>query len=341
MNFLRTFDRFEGMGLWTHDKKPKVLSDVIGNREVCKIFEHYLVAGNIPNIIITGEHGTAKRTIAHIASRTYLGKYYKSACLEIDGAIYRGKDVISLGSGLGSAVGNQGLPTGQSVLGFATNRVGLPPGRQKIIIIYNFDNMTAEAQNALRTIMEKNALTTRFILICNAMGDIIEAIQSRCVQLKTQGLDYDDASGLIESLIPTIDSEIRDLIITLSDGDYKKIINYSQVVNSQHMTVEVFYNLFNIPPIKTIEGILMDIYAGKDVFDTVHTYLVEQGHSYVCIIDTVKTILVFNNIDIPKPVTVVWLSKICSKYADITPCMNSMHIYALFGCLYHSSIFTI
>lgn len=339
--FLREVSEFKPMSLWTRDRKPKTLAQVIGNQEVCQIFQRYLDHGNMPNVILTGDHGTAKRTIAHIVSTTYLGEHHSIACLEIDGAIYRGKDVIS--SSGSSTAASQCLPTGATVLNFATYKITLPPGRHKIIIIYNFDNMTVEAQNALRTIMEKYASTTRFILICNSIGDIIEAIQSRCVQLKTQGLNYDDADKLFTSLLPNVDKEIKDLVITLSDGDYKRLINYAQVINRGDcptpMDVDVFYNLFNIPPIKTIKMILTDIYQGNsEVFNTIYTYLVEPGHSYSSIIDTVRTILVFQtDIEIPEHIRFRWLTIISELYSKITLNMGDVHSYALFGLLSQNS----
>jgi len=337
-DFLRKVTQFEGMKLWTSDRKPKKMAEIIGNREICQIFQHYLDNGNIPNVILTGEHGTAKRTIAHIATKQYLNKDYKKACLEIDGAIYRGKDVISSGRNT-STSSKQGLPFGPNVLEFSTYRIRLPVNKHKIIIIYNFDDMTIEAQNALRTIMEKYASTTRFILICNYIGNIIEAIQSRCVQLQTKGLTYEEANELFVKLAGSeVSDQIKHLVVMLSDGDYKKLINYAQVINGgareEAMKIEEFYNLFNIPPIKTIEKILIDIYKGNDVYDTIKKYLVDQGHAYNGIIDIVCKILVFHVIDIPEDVRYIWLGRLAKKYREITQNTHEVHTYTLFALLY-------
>jgi len=326
------------MDLWTYHKKPTKIAEIIGNSEIRKVFIHYLTRGNLPNIILRGEHGTAKRTLARLVAIEYLGKYFKDACIEIDGAIYRGKDVISSGHNTCSS-GKPGLPSKPNVMEFSTYRILLPPKRHKIIIIYNFDNMTVEAQNALRTIMEKYAITTRFILICNYTGDIIEAIQSRCVQLKTSGLKYNESKELIDKLLGNnINKKIKHIIIMLADGDYKKLINYAQVINSggkkTQMTLEEFYNLFNIPPIKTIKQILLDIIKGVDVYETIKTYLVDQGHGYCDIIDILSKILVFHEMDIPEDIKYRWLHVIAEKYREISPYTHEVHIYSLFANLY-------
>jgi len=67
---------------------------------------------------------------------------------------------------------------------FAQQKVTLPPGRHKIIILDEADSMTDGAQQALRRTMELWSNTTRFALACNNSDKIIEAIQSRCAMLR-------------------------------------------------------------------------------------------------------------------------------------------------------------
>merc|ERR1719445_2504649 len=72
---------------------------------------------------------------------------------------------------------------------FAQQKVTLPRGRHKIIILDEADNMTAAAQQALRRTMELYSTTTRFALACNISSKIIEPIQSRCAILRYQRLE--------------------------------------------------------------------------------------------------------------------------------------------------------
>ena len=56
---------------------------------------------------------------------------------------------------------------------FAHQKVTLPKGRHKVIILDEADSMTDGAQQALRRTMEVFSKTTRFALACNASDKII------------------------------------------------------------------------------------------------------------------------------------------------------------------------
>lgn len=67
---------------------------------------------------------------------------------------------------------------------FAQQKVTLPRGRHKIVILDEADSMTEGAQQALRRTMEIYSSTTRFALACNTSEKIIEPIQSRCAMIR-------------------------------------------------------------------------------------------------------------------------------------------------------------
>ena len=109
-----------------------------------------------------------------------LGPNYKEAVLELNASNERGIDVVR-----------------NKIKMFAQQKVTLPKGRQKIIILdeadrysYNlmylslslltiayYHSMTEGAQQALRRTMELYSKTTRFALACNTSDKIIEPIQ--------------------------------------------------------------------------------------------------------------------------------------------------------------------
>uniref|UniRef100_A0A8C8HGG9 Replication factor C C-terminal domain-containing protein n=1 Tax=Oncorhynchus tshawytscha TaxID=74940 RepID=A0A8C8HGG9_ONCTS len=119
---------------------------------------------------------------------------------------------------------------------FAQQKVTLPKGRHKIIILDEADSMTDGAQQALRRTMEIYSKTTRFALACNASDKIIEPIQSRCAVLRyTKLRDEQIMMRLLEvvereNLVTSNDG--LEAIIFTAQGDMRQALNNLQSTNS-------------------------------------------------------------------------------------------------------------
>lgn len=336
MDFLRSSGKFQQMSIWTTDCAPTTIDEVIGNSKVCKVLKQYLDSGQLPNIILTGNHGTCKRTFARLIAHAYLGDDCARGCLPIDGAIYRGKDVIACNNV--KKANEKSQMANKNVLEFARTVVTLEGGKKKLVVIYNFEDMTVDAQNALRRIIETHESTTRFILICNNLDNIIEAIQSRCVPLITNILTTEESQDLITSLrkkhgLPELDAEIVRIIIMLSAGDMKKLINYTQTVSAvEDVTIDTFHHIFNIPPIKVLEQILTDTQQ-KDTQERVIerlTFLMDQGYTYCDILEMLSKILAYTNI-LPDEIKFLYLEKIAEYYYQMTQQTHPVQLYGLFS----------
>ncbi|XP_048645865.1 replication factor C subunit 2 isoform X4 [Marmota marmota marmota] len=115
---------------------------------------------------------------------------------------------------------------------FAQQKVTLPKGRHKIIILDEADSMTDGAQQALRRTMEIYSKTTRFALACNASDKIIEPIQSRCAVLRYTKLT--DAQVLARLMSVLEKEEVRytddglEAIIFTAQGDMRQALNNLQ-----------------------------------------------------------------------------------------------------------------
>jgi replication factor C small subunit len=102
----------------------------------------------------------------------------------------------------------------------------------KILVLDEADNMTADAQQALRRTMESTSRNCRFILICNYSSKIIDPIQSRCSIFRFSPLKDGDILEQVEKI-----SEIEKIIITEDGknailyncgGDMRRAINILQ-----------------------------------------------------------------------------------------------------------------
>jgi len=184
--------------LFTVKYTPKRLENVAGQSKIIQTLIKYRQEQNMPNLIITGPPGSGKKTTVNLLARSFLKSYYEEAHYLIDGAIDRGKHVISETTHL---TNKKKRPTDTNITSFLKRRTNLPPGRFKIITITDFDHMTDEAQMALRRIIETQANRVRFIFIANDCKDIIEAIQSRCVIMKFNALSGSDMLPVLQWVV--------------------------------------------------------------------------------------------------------------------------------------------
>jgi replication factor C small subunit len=106
----------------------------------------------------------------------------------------------------------------------------------KILVLDEADNMTGDAQSALRRTMENYTNTCRFILCCNYSGRIIEPIQSRCALFRFTPLPEEK---VVESLhriaknenLKTTEGGLK-TIVEVAEGDLRKAINILQAASS-------------------------------------------------------------------------------------------------------------
>ena len=306
----------------------------MGNEPIKEILTQYLAANHMPDMLLVGSHGTSKRTLARLFIKSYLGDDYERGCLSIDGAVCRGKDVIATAP---QKKADKPSYNGPSVLEFARTQISMG-GKVKVIVIYNFEDMTTEAQNALRRIMETQAATTRFVLICNNLECIIEAIQSRCVPLHTSLLTPIEARTLIDQLVARVGADplpydISNIIQMLSDGDIKKIINYVQtVVAVPGINIDRFHQIFNVPPIKLLEGTLKDTLnreTHERALERV-SFLLTQGYNYGDTLEMLSKILAYGDV-IPEHYRMLFLEVLARQYQETSLGTANVHLYALFS----------
>ena len=140
-----------------------------------------------------------------------------------------------------------------AIKSFAQKKVSLPPGRHKIVILDEADNMTAGAQQTLRRTMERYSSTTRFALACNASSKIIEAIQSRCAVLRFTRLSDAQILARLEEVVKAegVDATESGLeaIIFTADGDMRQALNNLQatVAGFQRVTAENVFKVCDQP----------------------------------------------------------------------------------------------
>ena len=333
-----------GLDIWINKFSPETFEDYIGNDAIRKILRNYTQTKLLPNILITGSHGTCKKSLARLTARLYLEDDYERASIFIDGAVSRSKDIISPCATKKSAEKYNYF--GLNVLEFAKQRITLKNNLKRVIIITNFEDMTMDAQNALRRIIETQSATTRFIIVSNNVEEIIEAIQSRCIVFKTTILTDTEAGELIDKIwLKTqqegdnsnsnskLPDDIKQIIILLSDGDTRKIINYLQVIASlEKYTTKCFHKVFNIPPMNLLSAMINDNQNKEYQQKTLENidYILKQGYNYADILEMLGKIIPRNK-KLSAELIVEHMEILGRYYSTMTPHINTVHLYGLFS----------
>lgn len=223
--------------------RPTKIEGIHEHEFVKKLLTRFLMCGEMPHLLFYGPPGSGKTTALFALATELFGEYRNHMILELNGSDERGIMVIR-----------------DKIKQFASTRNLLRPTYPKLIILDEADNMTYDAQFALRRIIELYTNNVRFCFLCNWENKVIDAIKSRCLVYRFNRLGNDTISRQIAHVIEQEQmyrnlsrdqrGEIAQCIGETSEGDMRKAYNILEYTRYQTCSVS-----------DTIDSIYQSVYG--------------------------------------------------------------------------------
>lgn len=210
--------------MWTEKYRPRTLDEMVNQKEIVERLKSFVKSRNVPHCIFAGPPGTGKTTAALCLARDLYGGSYRDRIMELNASDSRGINVVR-----------------ETVKTFARVR-SIGELSFKIMVLDEADNMTSDAQQALRRTMERYTGTCRFILIANYSGKIIEPIQSRCAPFRFTYLPREDLERCLKRIAEKEGLNLLDeglaAIFEVCGGDLRRAINNLQAASSLDRAID-------------------------------------------------------------------------------------------------------
>ncbi len=206
--------------MWVEKYRPLKISDLVNQKEIVGSITSLIKnVSEMPHLLFSGSAGVGKTTLALCLARQILGDRWREYTLELNASDERGINMV-----------RERVKKFSRFAGLDTN---IP---FKLIILDEADEMTSDAQTALRRIVEDTSKYCRFVLIANNVSRIIEPLQSRCAVFKFTRISEKEVIAHIKEIAKKEKIKVEEAglksIFDYTEGDLRHAINLLQAAAS-------------------------------------------------------------------------------------------------------------
>ncbi|KAG5492746.1 hypothetical protein JKF63_01326 [Porcisia hertigi] len=249
---------------WVEKYRPSTLDSVVAHEDILSTLQHLMSSDNMPHLLLYGPPGTGKTTTIKACAHYLYGKdRVRANVLEMNASDDRGIDVVRQQIREFSSTFSIFSMAGSKIS--AGNGGGGPGATFKLVILDEADQMSHDAQAALRRVIEKYTRNVRFCILCNHINKIIPALQSRCTRFRFAPVKK---SAMMPRLRYVADhegvkytTEGLAAAFRLSHGDLRRCLNtmQSSALSANEITEESVYRVTGNPTPADVTAIVSDM----------------------------------------------------------------------------------
>ncbi|KAL4200325.1 hypothetical protein AMTRI_Chr03g55840 [Amborella trichopoda] len=200
--------------LWVDKYRPKTLDQIAVHDDIAENLKKLVSEHDCPHLLFYGPSGSGKKTLIMALLREMFGSAAEKVKIENKTwKIETGTRKIELE--LTTLSSTHHVELNPSDAGFqdryivqeiikemAKSRPIDVNGNKsyKVLVLNEVDKLSKEAQHSLRRTMEKYSASCRLILCCNSASRVIEAVRSRCLNIRINAPTNEQIVGVLRHI---------------------------------------------------------------------------------------------------------------------------------------------
>ena len=314
--------------------KPTNLSDFGMSSDLHNVLSTLIKMDKL-NLLLYGNSGCGKTTLTNAIIKEYYN-LSKTDMLPVHNIIY-----INNLKEYGIGFYRNEMKT------FCQSKCSIP-GKKKIIIIDDIDNVNETSQQVFRNYIDKYSGNIHFISVCTNLQKVIECIQSRLLILNITPLDINQIRIFMNNIVYqeqiNISEVSKDYLLSVCNGSIKNIINYLEKIiiymptnidNPVEINISLCKQICSNISYSYFE-LFLDHLQKHELYDAIMIFynIFDNGYSVIDILDYFFTFLKTDN-NIKDDIKYKIIPYIC-KYITI---FNNLHENKIELALFTNNIY--
>ncbi|XP_015590067.1 replication factor C subunit 3 [Cephus cinctus] len=201
----------EKMSLWVDKHRPTSLSKLDYHTEQAKHLKNLVQESDFPHLLVYGPPGAGKKTRIMCIIRELYGSGVERLRMEtmhFETPSQKKMEIMTINSNYHIEVNPSDVGINDRVVVMdlvktvaQTHQIDSTGQREfKVVLLTNVDQLTKDAQHALRRTMEKYVATCRLILCANSTSRVLPAIRSRCLGIRVPSPTIPEITSILNSI---------------------------------------------------------------------------------------------------------------------------------------------